>query len=113
MARIGATRALSPVASLSPTIIGWRERATVVSTDMSTPGQGQGQWSGSGSGSGSWAGAGAGAGVEGAELWDEQARPGPSVAGRVGGRGRGDAAAREGEGRFFIPAWVPVRPGTL
>ena len=37
MERIGATRVLSPVASLSPWIIGWRESATVVSMLMSTP----------------------------------------------------------------------------
>ena len=52
MARIGETRALSPVASLRPTIIGWRESATVVSTDMSTPGDGQGQGRGWGLGPG-------------------------------------------------------------
>ena len=59
MERIGETRPLSPVASLRPAIIGWRESATVVSTDMSTPGEAQ--WSGSGPGPG--AGAGAEAGV--------------------------------------------------
>ena len=37
MERIGATRVLSPVASLSPWIIGWRESVTVDSIERSTP----------------------------------------------------------------------------
>ena len=106
MERIGETRPLSPVASLRPAIIEWRESATVVSTDMSTPGEAQ--WSGWG---GAGAGAGAGAGRAGAALRDEQARRSFS-GGQMGRVGLGRVGSGVGEvgwpppsgkvrGRFF------------